>query len=281
MYSQHFGLTETPFANTLDPHWFYQSPGHEEALARLMYLIEERRRCGVLLGPAGTGKSLLLQVLLAETRRLPREVVLVDLLGRTGRELLWETNAALGLGPRGDETSRLLWRMLGDHLATNCYVHTPTVICFDHVDRAEADCLTALERLYHTATVETGVTLIVSARPQRLSKLAQTLSAMADLHVELPALDRDQTEAYVETLLTAAGATRMIFEPACYDRIFTETRGVPRDINRLCDLSLVAGLAEGAARITESIVMATIEQLHPLRIRPPVFQTRRRTMAEI
>jgi len=82
MYSQHFGLTETPFANTLDPHWFYQSPGHEEALARLMYVVDQRRRCGVLLGPAGTGKSLLLTVLLAETRRLPREVVLVDLLGQ-------------------------------------------------------------------------------------------------------------------------------------------------------------------------------------------------------
>lgn len=280
MYTHHFGLTETPFANTLDPHWFFQSPGHEEALARLMFLVEQRRRCGVLLGPAGTGKSLVLQVLVAEARRIPCEVVLIDLLGRTGREMLWETIAALGLAPQSEESPRVLWRMLSDHLTTNRYIHTPTVLCFDHVDRAEADCLVAIERVYQTAAANTGVTLLLSARDGRLSRLTQTLPSIADLHVELPPLDRDQTELYVETLLARAGATRMVFEPDAYDRMFADTRGIPRDINRLCDLALVAGMAEGVARVTESIVAAAAEQLHPLRLKGPVFQSRRRATAE-
>jgi general secretion pathway protein A len=281
MYTQHYGLTETPFANTLDPHWFFQSPGHEEALARLMFLIEQRRRCGALLGPAGTGKSLVLQVLLIEARRIPCEVVMIDLLGRTGREMLWETIAALGLAPQMDESPRILWRTLADHLTTNRYTQSPTVLCFDHVERAESDCLVAIERLYHTATAETGVTLLLSARDGRLSRLMQTLPSIVDLNVELPPLDRAQTELYVETLLARAGATRMVFEPECYDRIFAVTRGVPRDINRLCDLALVAGMAEGAVRVAEPIVAAAAEQLHPMRLKGPVFQTRRRASAEI
>lgn len=279
MYNEHFGLTETPFSNTLDPQWFYQGPTHEEALARLLFLVEQRRRCGVLIGPGGTGKSLLLAVLRAEAARLPCQAVLVDLLARTGRELLWETIAALGLGPRGDESSRLLWRTLDDHLATSRYAHAPTLLCFDHIDRAEPDCLTALERLAHT-TADTGVTLVVSARSDRASRLTQTLATIADLRVELPALDREQTQAYVESLLKLAGSARPLFEPEAQERIYAESLGVPRDINRLCDLSLVAGMADGVTRISEPIVAAAAEQLHPPHLKPPVFRTRRRATVE-
>lgn len=280
MYAQHYGLAEAPFANPFELYWFYQSPAHEEAVARLMYLVEQNRRCGVLSGLGGTGKSFVLQVLLAEARRLPREAVMIDLLGRSGRDLLWETLASLGLGARIDESPRVQWRMLTDHLAANRYTGASTVICFDHLDRAEADCLTALERLYHVAATESGVTLVLSVRDGRSPRLIQTLASIADLNVELAPLDREQTELYVETLLARAGGTQTLFDSEAYDRIYAETRGVPRDISRLCDLALVAGMADDAPLITEAIVAATAEQLHPLRNKPPIFRSRR-ALAEI
>ncbi len=69
MYANYWGLAEIPFRNTIETRWFYESPGHEEALARLIFLIEQRRRCGVLSGPAGSGKSLVLELLRRETLR--------------------------------------------------------------------------------------------------------------------------------------------------------------------------------------------------------------------
>ena len=72
MYQSHWGLRESPFRNCLDPQSFYQSPTHEEALARLHFLVEQHRRLGLLLGPAGSGKSLLLEVFAAATRRRGR-----------------------------------------------------------------------------------------------------------------------------------------------------------------------------------------------------------------
>jgi hypothetical protein len=282
MYTQHFGLTESPFTNSLDPHWFYESSTHEEAMARLLYLVEQRRRCGVLVGPTGTGKSLVMNLLASQVRRMPAEVVLIDLMGRSGREMLWETVAALGMAPRGDECPRVLWRILCDHLATNRYVHSPTVVFFDHVDRAEPDCLTAVERLYHScAGGETGMTLILGARGGRTARSTQILSAIADLQVELLPLDREQTEEYITTLATRAGAVEPLFEAAACERIFAESRGIPRDINRLCDLSLVAGMADGIRCVTEGIVAGAAEQLHPLRHAAPIFRTRRREMAEL
>lgn len=43
MYQAHWGLRESPFRGLLDPKFFYQSPTHEEALARLHFLVEQRR----------------------------------------------------------------------------------------------------------------------------------------------------------------------------------------------------------------------------------------------
>ena len=59
MYQSHWGLRQSPFRSCLDPQSFYQSPTHDEALARLHFLVDEHRRLGLLMGPAGSGKSLL------------------------------------------------------------------------------------------------------------------------------------------------------------------------------------------------------------------------------
>src|SRR5258708_4541956 len=104
MYTSYWGLSDIPFKNTLNPRCFYESAGHEEALARLMFLVEQHRRCGVLSGPSGTGKSLALEVLRREALRTGAEVALVDLRGCGGREMLWEVLATLGLSPGLDDS---------------------------------------------------------------------------------------------------------------------------------------------------------------------------------
>ena len=73
MYQAHWGLQESPFRGDLDPKSFYQSPTHEEALARLSFLVGQHRRLGLLVGPSGSGKSLLLEVFAQQLRRRKRD----------------------------------------------------------------------------------------------------------------------------------------------------------------------------------------------------------------
>jgi type II secretory pathway predicted ATPase ExeA len=63
MYLDHYGFSSKPFDKTPNPAFFYRSPVHEEALARLQYGTEERELT-LLTGEIGTGKTLLSRALM-------------------------------------------------------------------------------------------------------------------------------------------------------------------------------------------------------------------------
>jgi hypothetical protein len=65
-----FGLGDDPFSHTLDPRYWYSSTTHEKAVAGLMYGIEARKGVMTLTGEAGTGKTLVLEMV---ADRLERE----------------------------------------------------------------------------------------------------------------------------------------------------------------------------------------------------------------
>ena len=88
MYARHWGLVDIPFQSTVDRRWFYEGPSHEEALARLLFLVEQHRRLGLLIGAAGTGKTMLLSVLQRSAAQAQTEVVDVNVAGRSGNEVV-------------------------------------------------------------------------------------------------------------------------------------------------------------------------------------------------
>jgi type II secretory pathway predicted ATPase ExeA len=57
MYLKHYGFRQTPFGNVPSRGIFYRSPQHEEALRRLLYVIEQRKGVAMLTGEVGCGKT--------------------------------------------------------------------------------------------------------------------------------------------------------------------------------------------------------------------------------
>jgi general secretion pathway protein A len=58
-------------------------------------------------------------------------------------------------------------------------------------------------------------------------------------------LDRRETEAYIRHRLTVAGSNgRPSFTAAAIGSIQRHSRGLPRLVNAICDLTLLAGYAE-------------------------------------
>ena len=59
MYLDHFGLTAYPFSTAADPRFYYPSAKHSEALACLLYAVEQRKGFALITGEVGAGKSML------------------------------------------------------------------------------------------------------------------------------------------------------------------------------------------------------------------------------
>ena len=57
MYASFFGLNEKPFSITPDPRYLFLSERHAEALAHLLYGINEAGGFIQLTGEVGTGKT--------------------------------------------------------------------------------------------------------------------------------------------------------------------------------------------------------------------------------
>src|SRR5436309_13258337 len=66
MYLSFFGLNQKPVASTPDPRYLYLSERHAEALAHLMYGINEAGGFVQLTGEVGTGKTTIVRSLLAQ-----------------------------------------------------------------------------------------------------------------------------------------------------------------------------------------------------------------------
>src|SRR3972149_810985 len=96
MHLDHWQLAQPPFPAVQDVARYYPTPVHDEALARVEYLVDARRRVGVLVGEAGVGKSLVLRVAARRLARKRSAVVAVDATGLGTREFLWQVGAGLG-----------------------------------------------------------------------------------------------------------------------------------------------------------------------------------------
>src|SRR5947199_202446 len=106
MYLTFFGLNEKPFAITPDPRYLYLSERHAEALAHLLYGINEAGGFVQLTGEVGTGKTTIVRSLLAQT---PKNVEIALILNprMTAPEFLLTICEEIGIGVADASTHSL------------------------------------------------------------------------------------------------------------------------------------------------------------------------------
>ncbi|MBN1912183.1 MAG: AAA family ATPase [Pirellulales bacterium] len=262
MYQLHWGLRETPFGTSLDPDRFFESPTHEEALARLHFLVDQQRRLGLLLGASGSGKSLLLEVFAAQRTRKGATVTNLSLLGVSPAEMLWRLTTGLGSAVRRTESLGALWMALTDALTARRYAQVETLILLDDADQAAAELRPHLTRLVRLEPEpDARLHVVLAGRPESMGSLGWGVLELVDLRIDLEPWDQADTQKYVETSLRQAGAAKSVFAPPAVQRLQELTQGVPRYVNRLADLSLVAGAGRDLTEIDADVVDSAYREL--------------------
>lgn len=271
-------LARSPVTNHFDGSWFHPSPGHEEALARLHYVVEQHLRVGVLLGEAGSGKSLLLSKLADDWASHETHVVRMSLLGSDADEFLLELATGLHANPRLDASPAALWRAIRDALKAYKYQQHTTLVLLDDAHEAPPETLAAVCRLAEVDAAETHaaeeapLTIVAAAQTDAVARLPKRLLDRAGLRIDVEPWEKEDTLEFlsraVEQLraMDAADAAedeapREVFTAEAIEKLHELSGGIPRCVSQLAQWALLAGAGLGLEQIDDETVESASEEL--------------------
>ncbi len=265
MYTAHFGLNAAPFSITPDPHYLYLSVRHREALAHLLYGVNEGPGFVLLTGEVGTGKTTLCRSLIEQ---LPDTVDVALLLNPrlTPVELLAALFDELRISYDSQYTLKDFLDTLNSYLLTAHAVGRRTVLIIDEAQNLSADVLEQVRLLTNLETSSHKLLQIIlvgqpelsrSLKRNNLRQLAQRITARYHL---LPLSAKD-TQAYINHRLAISGAKNPLFTDAAMRLVYRYSKGVPRLINIICDRALLGGYVKNEEQIDTHTVRKGVQEV--------------------
>jgi type II secretory pathway predicted ATPase ExeA len=269
MYEAHFGLAGRPFLAAALADRYCPVRSIETARRVLSRAIDRCEGVGIVLGAAGTGKSLLCRVLLEQFRERWKGVLLSG--GRLGsrkallRALLYE----LGLAIRGLEEDEL-WLCLAEQFSQGSLLESGLLLVVDEAHLLSPRLLEEL-RCITDFTVHGAlcVRLVLAGCPELEQKLAHPRLASLQQRISarclLEPLGGEEVRAYVQAQLAlVGGGGNTLFEDAALDAVARVSEGIQRLINQVCDHALILAYADGAERVSAGHVEQAWSDLQQL-----------------
>ncbi len=266
MYTEFFGLRETPFNSTLDPRFFFRSPQHEEALASLVYGVQERKGLVVVTGDVGTGKSFAGHMLVSRLGK-NAETAVLNHSYLAGADLLQGICNEFQIPIETSYNTMEILTVLEEYLLTLYSKERAAVLVVDDAQTVSEKNLEHL-RLVSNLEVADGKLLQIVLLGQRdLNQMLQKsgskqLKQRVFRNFHITCLSRDLTERYIQHRLRTAGRPdARIFDDEALDLIFQYSNGVPRLINNLCDNVLLSAYSEAVYAVDGARVSAVIDEM--------------------
>lgn len=269
MYQKYWGFKEKPFENTPDPRFMYHSSKHQEALTRLLYAVREKKGAAMLSGDYGAGKTLISRVLvtklLSENDRykvvlvvnpaIPKEEILSEIVYQFGEEITKE-----------NRKSDLLHK-LNDVLYRNMNDKKHSVIIIDEAQAIKDESVFDELRLLLNFQLNEVflLTLLLLGQPELKDKIDKIppLKQRLAISYHLDTLDLNETREYIDHRCRVAGRDEPVFSDDAIKLIYRASKGIPREINNICDLCLVIGVGNKVTLIDEDTAFEVIRDLKP------------------
>jgi general secretion pathway protein A len=260
MYERFFGLRERPFDLLPNPRFLYLTGRHREAFSNLRYGLTVPRGVTLLIGGAGTGKTTLLQSVLAELDPDNVECVLLSNPTLTRAEFYEFLATSFGLGSGAAASKTRFLFDLRQHLQAR---HAAGRLSALVLDEAQSLPYELLEEVRLLSNIETPtvklLNVVLAGQPELAARLNEPglrqLKQRVSLRCEIEPLNFPDTAAYVAGRLRIAGGDpAAIFSREAILAIHEVSGGVPRVINVVCDNALIGGFAAEMKPVLRALV---------------------------
>jgi general secretion pathway protein A len=267
LYTNFYGLNEKPFDLTASPRFLYLGEGHKEALAVLTYGVKERQGFILLTGEVGTGKSTMVQALLANLDKSVIHAHLTNPLLSVKEFIGYLGFAAFKKWLNFKSKAQFLY-LFGEFL-NRCHQHQKHfILIIDEAHRLSFDLLEEIRLLSNMEKAEEKLlSIFLVGQPELDDKLrdprCRPLLQRISVRYHIKPLNFPETEEYLTKRLVVAGAQKGddIFPSAVRKAIHEYSKGFPRLINILSDHLLLLGYARGQRKLTPEMVRECFRDL--------------------
>ena len=262
----HWGFTVMPFGPAIPVPGLFGSAAHNEAVARLRWLISARG-LGVLTGEVGSGKTVAVRAA-ADGLDASRHTLIYLPNPQIGtRGIHGAVAIALGQAPRFHHAT-LIPQVEAALAAEAGERNRNVILAIDESHLMTHDQLEAV-RMLTNSELDSGspLTILLIGQPTLRRRLRVGDMAALDQRVQLryhipaPALSPDEAGGYIRAHLSPAGRSDTLFSDDAVRVIHGHARGLPRAINRLAITgALLAACTAGKTIVDESSARTAISE---------------------
>jgi len=264
MYEEFYGFEQTPFSKTPDPAFLYMSRGHEEALARLQYAVEQKELV-LLTGEVGCGKTTITRALIDSLDDDHRVVLILNprltpsqLLRTIARRLEIDISSRFK-----DDLLELIYQKVYELYEDD----VTTVIIIDEAQLIpRKETFEEVRLLTNFQLDDTNLlSLILVGQPglrRRLShRTYRALRQRIGLFYSLGPLGMEEVKEYLAFRMKKGGREEPLFTDEAIELVFRYSGGIPRLINSLATAALLEGFGREKEMIDAGLVEAAAKEV--------------------
>jgi general secretion pathway protein A len=258
MYRQFYHLDRMPFENSPDTGFLYLPGHHKAVLAALTYGVRSNKELILVTGDVGTGKTTLIQALLASLA--PDRFAVHIQNPQAGFDgIMHHLARHLSIHANGTAHPLDLGAKIRFRLEQASRGGMRGVLIIDEAHLLEEECLERLQSLTdHVNRDRNRIQIVLAGQHEIFSTLGKAslapLKQKIAVSCSLEAMAPEDVREYIAHRLRTAGSAAALFDRKAGQLIWEKSGGAPRAVNRICDNALLAGYTLGARKIDVKIV---------------------------
>ncbi|MGA2930436.1 MAG: AAA family ATPase [Solirubrobacteraceae bacterium] len=260
----YFGFTRLPFDRRIAPSALYRSASHQEARARIQFLISQGA-LGLICGDVGAGKTCAARAAVAGLDHSRHTIIYLANPAVGTRGIYCQIVCALGGEPH--------------HYKANLIAQACELLERERTERAkqvvllldEAHLLSPAQleelRLLTNAEMDSQSPFagILLGQPTLRKRLRMGSFAALDqriaLRYELPGMTEQESGEYVRHHVQLTGRKDNLFSDDALELLHRSSRGIPRQLNNLATQALIACYAAQNAIVDLSCAQAAVAEM--------------------